>query len=536
MRFLSVFLPRLATDRLLRRRAGAAPEAFALYARVKGAERLTSIDAGAQRLGLLPGMAVVDARARRPSLVLAEADPKADAALVAALADWSRRFTPLAAPDPPDGLLLDVTGAAHLFGGEAALLDEIEARLRGLGFAACAALAPGPALARALARFSDVKLVSDAATQAELDALVAALPVDALELEAGILAGMRRAGLNCAGDLLSRPRAPLAARFGREALARLDALACRSRDPITPRFEAPAFIAERRFPDGLTRREDIEATLRRLAADLCPLLERAGVGARRLEAVFYRVDGAVKRLAAGTSRPLRDPARLAALLNERLASVAEEGLDTGYGFDVLRLSAIEVESATSPQTALVSPDFGAGDDDRDLADLLDRLGARLGLRRVQRLHPRAAHLPECAVAAAPAAFGAPERIPQKLTDACDEDALRPMERPLEKGAQAFPPQGARPLRLFERPEPIEATALVPDGPPLRFRWRRVLREVVAFEGPERIAPPWWGAAQDGLTRDYFHVQDRDGQLFWLFREGLYATETAAPRWFVHGLS
>jgi protein ImuB len=510
MRFLSVFLPRLPTDRLLRSRRGAAPEAFALYARVKGAERLSAVDAGAQKRGLLPGMAVADARARCPALALAEADPQADAATLAALADWSRRFTPLAATHPPDGLMLDVTGAAHLFGGEAALLDEIEARLARQGFGARAALAPGPALARALARFSSVRLVSETAGQGEIDRLAAALPVEALGVEGEAVAGLRRAGLRRIGDLLARPRAPLAARFGQSALTRLDALTCRIRDPISPRFEAPAFIAERRFPDGLTQRADIEATLTRLAADLCPLLERAGVGARRLEAIFYRVDGAVKRIEAGTSRPLRDPARLSALLFERLAAVAEEGLDTGYGFDVLRLCAVETERAGVPQTSLVAPVERGAADDADLGDLIDRLGARLGLRRVLRLHPQAAHLPEFAVAALPAAHGAPAVFP----------------------AQTAP----RPLRLFERPEPVETIALFPDGPPLRFRWRRVLHEVVAYEGPERLAPPWWGEAGAAPTRDYFQAQDRDGHLFWLFREGLYGRETETPRWYVHGLS
>lgn len=457
-------------------------------------------------------MAVADARARCPALALAlaEANPKADAATLDALADWSRRFTPLAASDQPDGLLLDVTGAAHLFGGETALLDDIEARLAALGFCARAALAPGPALARALARFSSVRLVAEAAGQGEIDARAASLPVEALGVDAVDMAGLRRAGLRRIGDLLSRPRAPLAARFGQAALTRLDALTCRIRDPISPRFEAPAFIAERRFPDGLTQRADIEATLARLAADLCPMLERAGVGARRLEAVFYRVDGAVKRIEAGTSRPLREPARLAALLCERLAAVAEEGLDTGYGFDVLRLCATATEAAAVPQTRLLAPPPRGAADDADLGDLIDRLGARLGLRRVLRLHAEAAHLPEFAVAAVPAAHGAPAPFP----------------------AQSAP----RPLRLFERPEPVETIALFPDGPPVRFRWRRVLHEVVSYEGPERLAPPWWGAAQSGPTRDYFQAQDSDGRLFWLFREGLYGRETGAPRWFVHGLS
>ena len=520
MRFLSVFLPRLATDRLLRSRNGglgadgglgatAHEPPFALYARLKGAERLAAVDARAESLGLRPGMAVADARALRPTLVLAEADPRADAATLEKIADWSRRFTPLAATDPPDGLMLDIAGAAHLFGGEAALIEEIETCLASQGFAARAAIAPGPALARALARFSTRRFVAPDAREAEIIRIAAALPVAALGLDAEILAAMRRAGLRRVGDFLARPRAPLAARFGEAALARLDALLCRIRDPITPRFEAPAFIAERRFIDGLTQRADIETTLRLLAADLCPLLERAGVGARRLEAVFYRVDGAVKHLAAGTSRPLREPGRLAALLIERLAAIAEEGLDAGYGFDVLRLCATEVENRACVQTALAPPrrDPPQG---QDLSDLLDRLGARLGLRRVLRLHAREAHLPEFAIAALPAAQTAPAEI----------------------AAQQFP----RPLRLFERPEPIEAVALLPDGPPLKFRWRRALHEIVAYEGPERIAPPWWGAAELVLTRDYFHAQDGEGRLFWLFREGLYGRETDCARWYVHGLS
>lgn len=511
MRFLSVFLPRLATDRLLRACGAKAREApLAVYAHDHGGERLTAVNAIAQRRGIVPGLAVADARARLPALALAPADPAADRALLIRLADWHRRFTPLAAPDPPDGVVLDVAGAAHLFNGEEALMADIERRLAAQGFAARTALAPGPALARALARFSGQRIVTARATQGEIDAVAAALPVEALALDAAACAGLKRAGLRRVGDLLARPRAPLVARFGRALADRLDALTCRIRDPIAPRFEAPAFIAERRFPEGLTQRADIEATLRLLAADLCARLERAGVGARRLEAVFYRVDGALKHIAAGASRPLRDPARLAALLAERLSAVAEEGLDTGYGFDVLRLSASVVERCDAEQTALgARPDAG-----EDLADLLDRLGARLGRRRVLRLYPQETHAPEFAIAAAPAAF-APADAPAPA-------ALTPQTAP-------------RPLRLFAQPEPIEAMALAPDGPPLRFRWRRVLHEIVAYEGPERIAPPWWGEAQAAPTRDYFHAQDRQGLSFWLYREGLYH-ETDAPRWFVHGLS
>ncbi|QGM47057.1 Y-family DNA polymerase [Methylocystis heyeri] len=572
MRFLSVFLPRLPTDRILRRGGDAAERPFALWRKVKGAERIVAVNAAAQRRKVFPGMAVADARALYPALALEENDPESDAAMLEAVADWHRRFTPLAALDAPDGVMLDVTGAAQLFGGEASLLEEIGRRLAAQGFCARTALAPGPALARALARFSDVNIVPAEAAQEDIDAAAAELPIAALGLAEGVLAAMARAGLRRIGDLLARPRAPLAARFGERALTSLDALTCRIRDPITPRFEAPAFMAERRFPDGLTQLADIEATLRRLADELRPLLEREGVGARELEAVFYRVDGAVKRVRTGTSRPLRDPARIFALLRERLARLREEdGLDAGFGFDVLRLCADAVERMDDEQNPLGlredesaapgaldiarpvwaskgTPYDRSGDKKShqnqiagahsyrksqstfaecalapDLADIVDRLGARLGLRRVLRLYPQQAHLPEFAIAAIPAAYPAPS--PSVAPDLSHAAAAR----------EGFAPTPSRPARLFERPEPIEAMALAPDGPPLRFRWRRALHETVAFEGPERIAPPWWRAPKNAFTRDYFSVVDREGRRFWIYREGLLGEECACAPWFVHGL-
>ena len=513
MRFLSVFLPSLSTDRILRGRDPSAAEApFALWRKIKGGERIVAANAAARRRGIVPGMAVADSRAIVPALALEEHDAIADASTLAALADWHRRFTPLAALDPPDGVMLDVTGAAALFGGEANLLDEIERRLKAQGFRARAALAPGPALARALARFSDLRLTPMQAAQDDLDAIAAKLPIAALELPDQRAAGLARAGLRGVGDLLTRPRAPLAARFGQETLTRLDALTCRVRDPIAPRFEAPDYIVERRFPEGLTRLSDIEATLATLAAELCLLLERRGVGARGLEAAFYRVDGVVRHVAAGTSRPLRDPVRILALLRERLAALGEDGLDTGYGFDVLRLCASAVERQGGEQASLAGVALAVSEAD-DLSDLVDRLGARLGPGRVLRLYSRDRHLPEFAVATAPAAYPAPAA-------------------PARRGVRGPP----RPLRLFERPEPIDAVALTPDGAPLRFRWRRAMHETAAFEGPERIAPSWLEAPRNAPARDYFNVVDSEGRRFWLYREGVFGQESALARWFVHGLS
>jgi protein ImuB len=574
MRCLAVFLPRLSTDRILRKESARSPadEApLAVWAESGGGERLAAVDARAERAGLAPGMTVADARAMRPTLRLMKADPAADAALLARVADWCRRFTPLAATDPPDGLVMDVTGAAHLFGGEAAMLAEVERRLAAQGFAARAALAPGPALAAALARVAggaEIPLLSrhvpDGTAPEEIERIAARLPIAALRLDEPARRRMERAGLRRLGDLLSRPRAPLAARFGPEAMARLDAIACRRREPISPRFEAPDFMAERRFPDGLTRREDIERTLGALARELCLLLERHGAGVRHVAADFYRVDGAVAHIETGTSRPLRDPGLIALLLRERLAVLAEEGLDTGYGYDVIRLGATRTALCETPQAELgLAPH--AEDAGADLADLVDRLGARLGLRRVLRLYPQASHIPEFAIAALPAAAAPPAGSPSLTlprfagegggdgSRAFDEARrLFPLPRSgggvgrglheprafveADQEEEAVAPAPTRPLRLLERPEPVEAVALMPDGPPLRFRWRRALHELVAFEGPERIAPQWWSAPQEARTRDYFYVEDREGLRFWLFREGIAGRECAHPRWFLHGLS
>jgi protein ImuB len=516
----------------------------------------------------------------------------------AKLADWCRRFTPLAAPDAPDGAMLDITGAAHLFGGEAALLDEIEARLARVGWAARCALAPSPEGAWALARFSRARIVPETIDDKGLVRLYGPLPVAALRLTDETVYALSQAGLKRIDDILHRPRAPITARYGAAVFARLDALLLRAKSPISPRFEAPAYVVERRFAEPLVRREDIEGVLALLAADLCRLLERHGEGARQMEVSLFRIDNAVHRISAAASRPLRDAKAMSRLFAERIAAASEarvdDPLDAGFGFDLIRLAAMEVETLEARQVKALAAQSGPGSprsmdrleddldasvplsrlrervgvratpqqlspnqspgphpvplpqtgegprtivaldparppiphagegartqmrDDDDIADLIDRLGARLGLRRVTRLVPQATHIPEQAMLAMPAA------------------QWRGNAAPAWDGPFAVA-QPTRPLRIFEKPEPVEALAQVPDGPPLRFRWRRVMHEVAAIEGPERIAPEWWKAEHSPLTRDYFRVEDREGRRFWMYREGLYGSESQRPRWFMHGL-
>ena len=348
-RYLSLFLPSLATDRISRR-SGAAPEPpRATVAKVKRAQRLAAVNRAAAAQGLRPGLALADARAIVPALDCCAADAAAEAATLATITDWCRRFTPLAALDPPDGAMLDITGAAHLFGGEAKLRDEIEARLHAQGFAARTAIASTPEAAWAVARFGQdpARTIPAEASEADLRRRLGALPLAALRLDAKPLAHLAQAGLRQIGDLILRPRAPLAARFGTQMFVRLDALLGHAKTPITPRFEAPAFLVERRFAEPIVARAAIAATLLALAGELSRLLARHGEGARRLAVSLFGVDGRVRHLRAGTCRPLRDPAVIARLFHEKIEAAADvdarDPLDAGFGFDLVRLAAEETE-------------------------------------------------------------------------------------------------------------------------------------------------------------------------------------------------
>jgi protein ImuB len=526
-RFLSLWFARLSTDRaraLRRVKAGrpsrndekAAP--LVTIAKIKGAQRLVCVDLLATNLGLAPGLPLADARARRPHLIAVEAAPEEEARLLAKLADWCARFTPLVALDGADGLMLDIAGVAHLFGGEEQLADEIQTRLAAQGLDVCLGIADTPRAAWALARFSKQRIAPARAPDKLFVKIFHGLPLAALGLDEKTVADLNRAGLRRVGDVALRPRAPIAARFGADVISRLDALCGWTRGAISPRFAAPDFSAERRFASPISRREDVEGAIARLAEDLVVLLDRQVKGGQRFEVCLFRVDGAMRRIGVGAGRPLNDARTIARLFRERLDAPGEDELDAGYGIDIVRLSCLVAEPLASLQRELEQAHHG--ERERNLADLLDRLGARLGARRVTRLECVDTHIPEFAVAAIAAS-------------APPTSKARSVHSPLvEEKARKAPP--TRPLRLFERPELIEAIAAIPDGPPMRFRWRRVLHEIAAIEGPERIAAEWWRRA-DALTRDYFRVEDTQGRRFWLYREGLYGRETIRAKWFLHGL-
>ncbi|MCU0830366.1 MAG: DNA polymerase Y family protein [Rhizobiaceae bacterium] len=530
-RYLSLWLPFLSTDRIKRQAASgveqdkAAP--LVLVAKAGGALKLAAADGRALKLGLQPGMSLADARARVPGLIALPAAPEADAALLARIAEACERFTPLVALDAPDGVTLDITGCAHLFGGEAAMLAAVSAFMRRLRVNARAALCSTPDAARALARHltrqdKRMRLVAPGGDEAALRPL----PVTALGLDRDALHGLSRAGLVTLGDLADRPSLIFSSRFGADVARKLDRALGREDMRITPLRPPAPCMAERHFAEPMLQQEAVSATLLSLARDVCSLLERQSAGGRAFEAALFLAEGGVRRIRVETGRPLRDAAALMRLFERRIEQMGEV-LDPGFGFDAARMSVLVLEPFETRQDALFSVQAA---EEADVAALIDRLTARFGRERVLRFAARDTHDPDREAFARPAISGACSGAGSGSGSGSSASSAPPsfwrMPCPHE------PP--VRPVHLFNPPQRVEVIAELPDAPPARFRWRRVWRAVALAEGPERIAPEWWLEEPATETRDYYRVEDMQGCRYWIFRRGFYNAD-AMPGWFLHGL-
>ncbi len=483
--------------------------------------RLVAVDGHGYRAGLRVGQTLSDARALFPDLDVFDDDPDADAALLEAIAAWCDRYTPLVAVETlaatvsgsAPGLFLDISGCAHLFGGEEAMRGDLVARLRAAGIRAHAAIADTPGAAWAFARYSDRAAVAPGRHSKEL----LDLPLAGLRLETEMLDMLRKLGLRTVGCIAALPRAPLAARFGNSLLLRLDQALGREEEAISPRLPVPELSAERIFAEPIALVEDIERTALQLAGNLKSRLDARQLGARTLELKLFRVDGHVTPIAVRAASPVYQPERIMMLFRERIAGFHED-MDAGFGFDLIRLNVTESEERPVAQA-----DLGGGQSRGEaFIGLVDKLGARLGTDRVQRFVAADTHIPERSFGLVAQAAGS--------AGTYSWNADGPVA-----GGQGGAAVLTRPVLLFDRPEPVEAVAEVPDGPPIRFRWRRTLYSVVRSEGPERIACEWWRDGRGGQSRDYFRVEDDAGLRFWIFRQGLFERETREPAWFMHGL-
>ena len=502
---------------------------------------LNAVGAEARRLGLHRGQSHADACAIVPHLETAPAEPEADAAALRRLALWAERYSPTVAMDELqpglEGLMLDMTGGAHLFGGEGALLQELERRLAKAGILARAAMADAPGAAWALARFGQDRLAPEGRTREALKSL----PVEALRLSESAVRLLHRFGLKRIGDLYALPRSGLARRFrgeeGMELVRRLDQALGIEAEPFEPVRPEPLYRVWRAFAEPILDAEGVAWALPALTQALAAQLDQGGKGARRLVLTAFRVDGRTTSIEVGLSAPAAAPAHLLRLLKER----GLERLDLGFGADALMVEAHKSEASKSRQGDLETRQERAGGE--ALAALIDRLGARLGDSAVARPVLRDSHLPERGEAWVPA--GAEAVASVEVAD----------DRP-------------RPLFLLDPPEPIQTLAGVPDHPPAQFCWRRVTRKIAKAEGPERLSPEWWHAPvpylpepetpaeteeeksrrirersearereDAGAARDYYCVEDEDGRRYWLFREGLYdhGAPERLPTWWLHGV-
>jgi protein ImuB len=531
-RYLSIWFPEWPLDRLRRARRiapgravstekPAKQHAFVLYEKLARGLVVATANQPALNAGIHAGLTLTDARATLPNLLAEEIDRESDTKALTELAAWMVRFSPLVAMDGDDGLMLETTGCDHLFGGEAGMAAALSERVSLAGYGHRLAFAGTPGAAYALARFAAAKGTPVILSPGRERAGLADLPVSALRLSEATLTLLRRFGLTRIGQLYTLDRKALARRFhSREAAdtvtLRLDqALGLRA-EPFAPFRQPPDYAVRLPCPEPLADSAGISEGLTRLTEELCATLSANGLGAQGFLFHAFRSDGETSCLQVNTARPVRTPAHVLRLFREKL-----DKIDPGFGIDLLLLEAIRtgpMETSNQPLSAdlaMTVTDLGV------LSSLADRINARLGDDSVMITQPEARHPPDMAERLIPFSGKLPETTspPETLP-------------------------GLRPVRIFNHPERIDAVAEVPDGPPLRFIWRRVVRRVVRADGPERIAPEWWTYLPPAKgetrtlprTRDYYRVEDEAGQRYWIFREGLYDDGRGNhPGWFVQGL-
>jgi protein ImuB len=513
-----------------------------------GRALLAAVDENAAAAGLAPGMVLADARALVPDLAVRPSHPEKDAAALAQLADWCARFSPWVAVDGADGLFLDITGCAHLFGGEARMLEDIAQRLERFGYQARLAIADTPGGAWAAARFAtfardsnSVILPSGSTREA-----IAGLPVAALRLSPLQTAELERLGLKLVAELYPLPRAALLRRFGPEPAQRLDQAMGRVDVPINPRLPASPHEARLAFPEPILEAPSIAAALDRMLAGLCRHLAAEQLGARQLRLALFRVDGSLQRFSIGTSRPNRDPQAL-----RRLFANLFERLDPGFGIEAMILTAMQAEPLEDLQLVLAQAraqsEKRAQAEKRDLAETQGQglvPAASVARAPAEPLDEKAIEraVDEAALAALADLFAnarfANEAAPVRLTRPMPQESHLP-----ERAVRPAPAMAAggeswsavalttvRPVRLLSRPEPLETDEVESEALPAFFRWRARPHRIRLAEGPERITPEWWRPAVSGEgTRDYYRVEDSEGRRFWLYRE------LTASRWYLHGL-
>jgi protein ImuB len=526
-RIASIWLPQLAIERWTKGSDLSPDEPVVLTVEGPHGLLIHSVTKAAATRGARAGARLTDARALDPALIAVPADPEGDAALVQKLARWAGRWSPLVEVDGVDALRLDVTGVAHLFGGEEGLVRDIERCFARMGLTARVAIAPTAAAAWALARFRRLRASRPSPAEGERGFVEALAPlhVSALRLDPDTVRTLERLGLKTIGALLDMPRLALARRFrgGDDVVDSLDRLLGRKDEPLTPVPDDPPTRAALRLEEPATHPEAAAQALERLIPLLVPKLQQRHLGARRLSLTGFRVDGSIAVASVATSIASREPKHLQRLLVDKAAA-----LDPSFGFDAFALTADWAEELGAAQDSLVEEPSG----ERELARLVDRLTVKLGPRRVRRPQALESHVPErasgwVAAISSPAFAGEVSREARRRGPSTSCAGPPPLE--IEGRRES-------PQRLLDRPEAIDVIYATPEGMPRRFVWRRMVHDIARVEGPERIAPEWWRQASSARLRDYYRVEDGEGRRYWIYREGLIGDGRGGlPNWYMHGL-
>lgn len=527
-------LPYWATDYLKRAEPALKEKPLALYERIKGGLRLAALDPEGLQNGLRLGQNLADARAIWPALTVLEIDrPRLEAAF-GDFADWHSNASPLVSVmtdiSPFGDLVLDITGVAHLFGGETGMLRTLIIRLRKLGYRVSGAIAPTIGGAWAVSHFARSQVVGDDSFATLLDSL----PVAALRLEESQLLTLGQMGLKTIGQVRQYPRRALHTRFG-QILLRIDQAFGLIEERMAPRLPLVDYLAEQRFADPISLMDDVLRTTHDLSVKLSKTLEAEGLGGQTFHLFLYRVDHKVMTLSLNAGRVTRDPDHIADLFRHR-AQRLEAEYDPGFGIDMVRLAASGVDRLDAVQTGAFSVEDGTEDIDR----LNDRLSSRLGPLAVLRTQLMASRLPERAARLVPTQAGEVPAI-----------ALPSLQRP---------------IKLLPTPEVVAIMAEVPHGLPAAMVWRGESFRLISGQGPERLGAEWWRKQErlklveppkpkklepgekpvpppyipdlqlfnpDAGTRDYYVVEDQHGSRFWVFRQGLYGKGNR-PVWYLHG--
>jgi protein ImuB len=445
------------------------------------------------REGIKPGMVVADVRAILPAVDVFPDDPAAEGKLLEALAEWCLRYTPVVAVDPPGGLMLDLSGCAHLWGGELSYFESITTCLRKGGYDVRGAIADTIGAAWGMARYGKNSPIVEPGRQAEA---LQSLPPVALRLDAAILQRLEKLGFRQIGQLIGIPRTNLRRRFGDVLLSRLGQALGTEPEVLQTVQPAPVYLERLPCLEPIRTAGGIEIALKRLLETLCERFFREGKGMRTGTLKGYRIDGETVQVSIGTNRASRNAAHLFKLFELKIPDI-----EPALGIELFMLEATLVEEVSEAQEAL----WGMGNSDQAaIAELLDNIAGKVGMKAIHRYLPQEHHWPEHSIKEVASLEEQPET--EWRTD-----------RP-------------RPLHVLSRPEPIEVMVPLPDYPPLHFRYRGEIIRIARADGPERIEQEWW--LQAGPPRDYYQVEDESGARYWLFRLGLYGG--GKPQWFLHG--